>query len=246
MKNTKLGIFLFLSIFYTFAVQLLGYFYGKTFLYKNTNTMKQYYKLFSILISLLFIVFACRTQQDARFSPPPIGNGENLYGDNSCFLRYHVSTDERKNIYPFSKATSVKLVSFEYDINRVADDGYLFSSSLHRFLPVQYRESIALSNEQIDSLTNLLYNYDFRAMPSKRGVPKCYRPRNGIVFYDVEGSQFAAIEICFECQRFMTFPEKVILPEQRSLSVDFCTQKSDMLRDFFKSSGVYYGAKYVK
>jgi hypothetical protein len=183
--------------------------------------MKQYYKLFSILISLLFIVFACRTQQDARFSPPPIGNGENLYGDNSCFLRYHVSTDERKNIYPFSKATSVKL-------------------------PVQYRESIALSNEQIDSLTNLLYNYDFRAMPSKRGVPKCYRPRNGIVFYDVEGSQFAAIEICFECQRFMTFPEKVILPEQRSLSVDFCTQKSDMLRDFFKSSGVYYGAKYVK
>lgn len=208
--------------------------------------MRQHYKLYSIFFALIFITFACRLQQDARFVPPPFGGGENFYGDNSCFLRYNVSTDERKNIYPFSKATQIKLVSFEYDMNRIADDGYMFSNSLHRFVPVQYRESSMLSSEQVDSLTNLLYNYDFRVAPATRNTPKCYRPRNGIVFYDADGTQFAAIEICFECQRFMTFPEKVILPEQRSMTSDFCTQKSDMLRDFFKSSGVLYGAKHVK
>lgn len=208
--------------------------------------MRQHYKLYSILFAFIYISFACHIQQDARFIPPPIGGGENLYGDNSCFLRYNVSTDERKNIYPFSNATQIKLVSFEYDANRIADDGYMFSNSLHRFVPVQYKESILLNTAQIDSLTNLLYNYDFRIIPNIRNTPKCYRPRNGIVFYDADGTQFAAIEICFECQRFMTFPKKVVLPEQRSMTTDFCTQKSDMLRDFFKSNGVLYGAKHSK
>ncbi|MFM2266736.1 MAG: hypothetical protein RL757_176 [Bacteroidota bacterium] len=174
---------------------------------------------------------------------PPVGRTQNLFEDKTCIKRTTLNAFDRLNKFPFSRAAKVRLVSFEYDASAIAEDGYLFSSSLNRFHRVNYREIKELDAGQIDTLTDLLFNYDYKTPPSGRPAPKCYRPRNGIMFYDLDSTAFAAIEICFECQRFMTYPEQPILPEQVSKNLDFCNQKSDMLRQFFKEHGVLYGSK---
>jgi len=95
-------------------------------------------------------------------------------------------------------------------------------SSYHTATGEYYRDSLARRNgtvfypklfeiktlipSQVDTLTDLTYNYGFKLKyKSKRKVyfigrlTQCYNPRNAILFLDKNNNVFEFIEICFEC-----------------------------------------------
>ena len=136
----------------------------------------------------------------------------------------------RFNIYPFNKAVSIKLISFKETQlipvkNKVLDAQKVL-------------EQVELTNEQKDSLTNLLYNVGFTPVAGAKrsffGEASCYEPRNGILFIDSSGKVFEYLEICFACHRIRKSSSMAHFGE-------FCSTKYDMLKEFLFNTGIKYG-----
>lgn len=102
------------------------------------------------------------------------------------------------------------------------------------------KEIITLSTSQIDSLTNIFFNYNFGRAENGIGSPDpdvaCYKPRHAILFFkkkaDVE--PFAYFEVCLECQYAKTFPKQYELG-------NFCRGKYGLLREYFRQTGITSG-----
>lgn len=101
----------------------------------------------------------------------------------------------------------------------------------------QVLEKVVLADEQIDSLTSLLYNVGIKPIPGIEPVGtnyKCYEPRNGILFLNSAGKAFEYIEICFACER--TRKSSNLVNEGQ-----YCSTKYDLLKNFFLKTGIKYG-----
>lgn len=103
----------------------------------------------------------------------------------------------------------------------------------------QLKEIIALTHSQLDSLTNIFFNYDYgHAENGMIHNPDlaCYEPRHAILFFrkkaDVE--PFAYFEVCLECQYVKTFPKQYNLG-------NFCVGKYGLLREYFRQTGITFG-----
>ena len=127
---------------------------------------------------------------------------------------------------------------------KISDDGkYSFSSpdpvmfdgkDTIRISPVGMKEIRTLTHEQIDRLTDILYNYGFAKKATTARVHECYDPRNAILFRDSNGKVIAFIELCFLCQNTRESSDEISLGEM-------CEQKLDMLKALFKQVGIKYG-----
>ncbi len=112
---------------------------------------------------------------------------------------------------------------------------YLQSDSMENKEFPFIKDNIEFSQAQIDTLTNLLYNYSYRRKPLYRNLSMCvFTPRHSLVFYNDKDMAFARIDLCFECGEAVSSSKKI------NLGV-FCTGKWEMLGNFFNNIGIKYG-----
>lgn len=150
---------------------------------------------------------------------------------------------ERLKLYPFNKATQIQLVSFKSRYDTAVGE-YYKDSLPHMNDTVCYSklfEVKTLISTQVDTLTDLIYNYGFKFKYKPKGkvyfigaISQCYHPRNAILFLDKDNKLFEFIEICFECERTRISSDKV------SFGTD-CNQKLQLIKSFFKDTGIKYG-----
>lgn len=151
---------------------------------------------------------------------------------NECFDSNKYSLNQRMAFYPFNKAKSIKIISFQEEI----------------FIPVKRRkidyarvlEQKELNASEKDSLTHILYNVGYTPVDGLKPIlstsANCYIPRNGVLFINKAGKAFEYLEICFSCERV----------EKSSKRIDagyYCSTKYDLLKGFFRRSGIKYGTK---
>ena len=196
-----------------------------------------------------FIIFAC-----ILFSY--LAYGQNLPGreatqkeqelmdrSHDCARVKSIPLSERLRLYPFNKATQIQLVSFKSNYDTAAGE-YYYDSLPRMNDTVCYSklfEVKTLMSYQVDTLTDLIYNYGFKFKYKAKGnvyfigsVSQCYNPRNAILFLDKDNTVFEFIEICFECERTRTSSDKVSLGTA-------CNQKLQLIKSFFKDVGLDYG-----
>ena len=114
-----------------------------------------------ILIGLLIFSGAVygQTKRSSKYPPPPSLNDKNA----ECTKNHQFSPKDRLKNYPFNEADSVLIVSFDYSS---ADTTIFYKSGR---LPIKadtlcyagLSEKVILSVKQINSLTDILYNYDY-------------------------------------------------------------------------------------
>jgi hypothetical protein len=97
-----------------------------------------------------------------------------------------------------------------------------------------------LDQAQINKLTHLIYNTDYK----KKGINSsleysCFEPRNAFVFFDASGKVFDYIEICFHCRGYDSPNKKIDIGK-------LCSQKYEILSDFFINIGITYGTNVWK
>lgn len=160
---------------------------------------------------------------------------------DDCVIVNKYSAKQRLMQYPFSKAGKVVAVSYPYEGLPDFEDSTANSTpGLHIKNGILDTTSITenkeLSRNQIDGLTNLLFNTFYRKKNSihleVHGA--CFYPRNAFLFYDDRGKIFDYLEICFECKGFYSAQGKL------DLGI-LCNQKYELLRKFFMSIGIKNG-----
>lgn len=177
--------------------------------------------------------------------PPPPPVIENFVDNSPCTFYNDYSAKERLSRKPFGQSAKIELVSFdsEYEVRL---DSIVYKESRYE-IPKrdskidrsQLREIITLSVLQIDSLTNIFFNYDYgRAENGLISNPDlaCYRPRQAVLFFrkKTDTEPFAYFEVCLECQYVKTFPKQYELG-------NFCVGKYGLLREYFRQMGIKYG-----
>ena len=203
-----------------------------------------------ILIVTTLLLFACKS---ARNSPPPPPSERHFrHYNQECRHNGKLKKDDRRNIYPFSLAAKINVISFANRDDEAPPD-FDDSTVVHKVLPqlphfsqstpilndtiaTAYTiDNIQLTENQIDQLTDVLYNYNFSKKTTLFSVKElgCYYPRHAIVFLDESSKVITFIEICLECRHIETD-----LPPE-SLGV-FCDGKYDLLKAFFVGVGIKY------
>jgi hypothetical protein len=159
---------------------------------------------------------------------------ENEMNKRSCVHLSKLGAKERMSLYPFNKAVLIQLVSFdnpdEENIKACLPEvnGKIDYSKL--------KEIKALNQHQIDTLTDILYNYGYEEPFKTDYLTQCYRPRNAILFLDSSNDVFAYMELCFECKGTR-------LSSAKFQAGIFCLQKYDLLALFFSEVGISYGIR---
>jgi hypothetical protein len=152
--------------------------------------------------------------------------------NHNCIETSKYTAEERRRFYPFDTSVVIKLVSFDN----------LEDLAFEHTLPMKGKEvdfsriteEKTLTKNQIDKLTNILYNVTYKGEICVLSGAGCYNPRNAILFYDMSDHLLEFVELCFECH------ERRLSSERISLG-DLCNQKSDLLKDLFITAGIEIG-----
>lgn len=178
-----------------------------------------------IIVLLIFsaILVQCKPLK-TNFDLPP--TPDDFHDDPKCYHNGHLSKNERRQIFPFNQAASVKIISFHSKLGKtpIQNDTIVTSKTI---------EIKPLTEKQIDQLTDILYNYNYSKKTNLISFTEtgCYAPRHAIVFCNKSKQVISYIEICLECKKVIS-----LLP-QESLGT-FCSGKFDLLRKFAASIGV--------
>lgn len=184
-------------------------------------------------------LFQKYNQNVAEIRMPTELGGEDSNTENwQCKYVEKYNSIERRNRYPFNKAYEIKIASFNY----VGAKGLPTLPMKDGMVDVgKLQELKTLSYANVDTLTDILYNFTYRGSGAVEGGAACYEPRNVILFADPSGKVFEFIEICFECGRRRSSLDK---PEEGGKSDafgEFCDGKFDLLKQFFMKQGIKYG-----
>ncbi|MCQ6958486.1 hypothetical protein [Mucilaginibacter aquariorum] len=222
--------------------------------------MKRVFLLLFVMLSLPCLLFGQRKKY--RLPPPlPPSKKENALAEKhaQCFNSHTYNALQRRDFVPFNKALTVKLISFDVDNepNRpVYDDNGKFiegdttkQDTVLVLTPMaknnfslnlrKVKEIKTLTTADVDALTEIMYNIG--ETPVKADFLEiadpgysCYNPRNAILFMDIKGQITHYIEICFECHRYYFSSSKM-------RSIAYCTQKMDLLKQFFFKKNIRFG-----
>lgn len=174
-----------------------------------------------LIFSALFV--QCKPLK-TNFDLPP--TPDDFHDDPKCYHNGHLSKNERRQIFPFNQAESVKIISFNSKLGKtpIQNDTIITSKTF---------EIKTLSEKQIDQLTDILYNYNYSKKTNLISFSEtgCYAPRHAIVFCNKSNQVISYIEICLECKKIVSG-----LP-QESLG-NFCDGKYKLLHQFFLEIGI--------
>lgn len=153
---------------------------------------------------------------------------------DDCIFTNKYSISQRLKKYPFSKAVKIIAVSYLLSDHEDTDNsGLVIKNGVLN--PKTIKESVRLSAVQIEKLTNLIYNTDYRRRQFNiENHASCFDPRNSILFIGKDGKIFDTMDICFECLNTYSTSGRL------TVGTD-CTQKYDLMKKFFISLGIKYG-----
>jgi hypothetical protein len=178
----------------------------------------------SIIIFLSLIVFGHCKSTRRSFSEPPSPN--DISADQKCYHNGKLTKTERKQIFPFSDADKIKIISFSSQLGKtpIVNDTIILTKTT---------EAILLSEDQKNNLSDILYNYNYSKNSNliSETTQGCYFPRHAIVFFDKSDKVISFIEICLECSQVVSE-----LPKE-SIG-NFCEGKYDLLKKYFLSIGI--------
>jgi len=193
------------------------------------------------IIVLLFtkLAYGQKGNPSAVNNAPPTKKEAELDSKNrNCVKKVNNSFTTRLKNYPFNQAAQIQLVSFKGGI----DTSEFQDMKMNDCLPMlndtvcysKLMEVRTITYQQVDKLTDILYNYGFGGPVYIGSSSMCYFPRNAILFLDANGKVYEFIEICFECRETRTSSERISLGQM-------CNQKMQMLKNFFKDAQIEYG-----
>lgn len=217
----------------------------------NSNTRLRLLKM-PFFAPLLFLVQSLSAQKDTTHLSFMEPTTKGVYSA-PCGKKSHLSFASRIKHYPFNLSAQIQMISFEGFV-KITDNGEfnIFGANTIMFNGLdsigirvaEMKEIRTLTLQQIDSLTDILYNYgiiekllyrnSIGARVMSWSASGCYEPRNAILFRDAGGRVMAFIEICFKCQNSRESSPKISLGEM-------CEQKLDMLKALFRQTGIKYG-----
>ena len=148
--------------------------------------------------------------------------------DDNCVYLPKYSPSKRRNFYPFNDADTIKLVSFRHHEDNYPIKGNAITSD-------SLFEQKVLAKQEIDELTDILYNNFYKKASGIGSLTQCFAPRNAIIFIDKFGKAKETIFICFHCSRYEAMSQKYGL-----LGAD-CDQKMKMLMNFFIRQKLLFG-----
>ncbi|OXB04428.1 hypothetical protein [Flavobacterium pectinovorum] len=156
-----------------------------------------------------------------------------------CIRTKNLSEKERLTHFPFSKAAQIKIISFKdksdgtlgHDLMNYMNSIVIGKDTLASNL---YDEITNLTPQQINQLTDIIFNYSHKKEPYAIAQAGCYMPRNAIFFLDDNNTIIAWLELCFGCDNYRTSDKKLTIGE-------YCDQKYDMLKSIFKEAKIQYG-----
>jgi hypothetical protein len=193
-----------------------------------------------ILLSTLLFCSLITFGQKQKEPSPPKAMTKHMQAiedkNHECVHTTKYSLQQRLTFYPFNHAAQIILVSFDNkpDSNGLIEIGSNKLPMIANTIDYSKLDEIkTITNQQIDTLTGILYNNGYRGRIMIISE-SCYNPRNAILFIDSIGRTFAFIELCFECGGHRESSDKVQTGE-------FCNEKYDLLKNFFKSSGIEIG-----
>jgi hypothetical protein len=145
---------------------------------------------------------------------------------------------ERRMIFPFNKAKKILLVSYTPVWISISDSelmgvgGLPYAKGKIDF--TRFHEIITLNNSQIDTLTNVFYNYRFLPYSYEEHLAENCLSENAILFINKRNKCFAHLELWFKGPDFERSTEEMDLGE-------FCNQKLDLIKEFFRNNGIKEG-----
>lgn len=169
---------------------------------------------------------------------------QSTYDNGKCIRTKNISEKERLLRFPFSESQQIKIVSFkgkpdEYPgqslikhINSIVLEKDTFRSEF-------YNETADLSAEQINKLSDIIFNFTYTRLPHEDAEVMCYMPRNAIMFLDSNNRIVAYLEICFGCNNYKSSDKRFSIGE-------YCNEKYDMLKSIFADSNIKYGISIVE
>lgn len=147
----------------------------------------------------------------ALLPPPPGGYSKRILKiekqNHDCIVTNKLSATCRLKQYPFNAAQKIQVVSFAGFKLPLIDSNVNYS---------KIEEVKTLSHSQTDALTQIIYNISFRGTTLFEEEIKCYDPRHAILFLDINGNLFEYLEICLECQNFVSTSEAITLGDKCS------------------------------
>lgn len=159
-----------------------------------------------------------------------------------CKKTGKMTAQQRFNQFPFAKAAEIKVIAFNQKISgpvghelEIHIDSIVLNKSI--FNPDRYTEVATLNRNQIDKLTDIIFNFSNSTKTNVSKASGCYEPRNAIFFLDPNNIIIAYIEICFECDGYRTSNLKKL-----NLG-DMCTEKFEMIKNVFRESKIKYGVE---
>ncbi|MDI9363648.1 MAG: hypothetical protein QM541_01760 [Flavobacterium sp.] len=159
---------------------------------------------------------------------------------------------ERANFYPFNITFKVAIASFNKQIKKIDSSDWRFGKPAFKNYEGDEKYGLQflndticlskltqikiLSTNQVDSLTDILYNTCYRLTIAKLNQAMCYLPHNAILFFDKNKKLIDYIEICLDCQQFKFSNNKI----ERFMQCDFTVSE---LKKYFKQMGLYITEK---
>lgn len=161
--------------------------------------------------------------------------------------------EQRNAIFPFNEAEKVLLISYPnaevYELSKkdgvgLSEYGYkiekefIFQNDSLSSKVYDATKIEQLDNKTLNDLSNLVFNYDYKAINNKEPISlsyaKCYTPRHAILFLDKNEKLISALEICFECDKYYLFPKSKEFKDV--LGVE-CDQRLSFFRKMFNNYG---------
>lgn len=205
--------------------------------------------MLKLLIIIMFFLSANLFAQKKEIPPPPIPmkNGSNLNPNYKP-----VSLANRLKKFPFKNAVTIEIISFNLEADAETTDlvltsidttlqnsskkenaGFVKLSTIvtqRDFEKINQRKKLTLN--EIDNLTDILYNTCPKYSLNSYYESGCYNPRNAILFYNESGEIYEYLEICFECNQMLAEPK--VVPEVEN----FCSAAYTELKVFFSKQGI--------
>lgn len=203
-------------------------------------------------------IHVVKKQYRPRRSPPP----DKIYY-NDCVFTHRYTVAQRLRKYPFSKAAKILAVSYDGTAEPNATPQIIINGdtidavtqkklvkSKNKPHGLYFKEDTLdyislfeikeLTPEQINRLTNILYNTNAK-IHNDYAYPaySCFNPRNALVFFDKDGKVFDYVEVCFECKRIRSKSDKILFGSA-------CNQGLDFVKKFLINLGIKYGTLTTK
>ncbi len=158
----------------------------------------------------------------------------------NCKKNHTLSAEDLLKQFPYGISEKVIIISYQQHTAGILGEElqkYLDTLQHQKIDSTElrkFKEFKILSTSEIPKLTDIIYNYGYKREPTIYEATKCYFPQNAILFIDKEGKLFSFIELCFGCNKFRTNNPKINLGDE-------CSQKYNMIKNFFKENGILYG-----